>query len=238
MAHRVVNDAYSAAEVDILDGTVQNIAEAEGQREAVFVVADEGVRREILGAQVDMEAADGYRQRLQQSFQCREVGLVDAELGRSARTAVHTESGVHAQADGLCLAAGSGHSGDSPHLADRIGDQMAVIPRGGQCTIAFAGGGEVDILLRDPAFRGQADLTRTGRIRADAKRRKVPYYRWEGVGLHGEQNIKAGEGPVESLCLCGKDLAGVNVAGRVLTRQGEGIFVHGAPSFRVLLMTV
>ena len=70
------------------------------------------------------------------------------------------------------------------------------------------------------------------------KRRKVPYYRWEGVGLHGEQNIKAGEGPVESLCLCGKDLAGVNVAGRVLTRQGEGIFVHGAPSFRVLLMTV
>ena len=70
------------------------------------------------------------------------------------------------------------------------------------------------------------------------KRRKVPYYRWEGVGLHGEQNIKAGEGPVESLCLCGKDLAGVNVAGRVLTRQGEGIFVHGAPSFRVLLMIV
>ena len=70
------------------------------------------------------------------------------------------------------------------------------------------------------------------------KRRKVPYYRWEGVGLHGEQNIKAGEGPVESLCLCGKDLAGVNVAGRVLTRQGEGIFAHGAPSFRVLLMTV
>jgi hypothetical protein len=54
---------------------------------------------------------------------------------------------------------------------------MAVIPRGGQCTIAFAGGGEVDILLRDPAFRGQADLTRTGRIRADAKRCKVPYYR-------------------------------------------------------------
>ena len=115
---------------------------------------------------------------------------------------------------------------------------MAVIPRGGQCTIAFAGGGEVDILLRDPAFRGQADLPRAGRIRANAKRRKVPYYRWEGVGLHGEQNIKAGEGPVESLCLCGKDLAGVNVAGRVLTRQGEGIFVHGAPSFRVLLMTV
>ena len=70
------------------------------------------------------------------------------------------------------------------------------------------------------------------------KRRKVPYYRWEGVGLHGEQNIKAGEGPVESLCLCGKDLAGVNVAGRVLTRQGEGIFAHGAPSFRVLLMIV
>ena len=107
-----------------------------------------------------------------------------------------------------------------------------------QCTIAFAGCGEVDILLRDPAFRGQADLPRAGRIRADAQRRKVPYYRREGVDLHGEQNIKAGEGPVESLCLCGKDLAGVNVAGRVLTRQGEGIFAHGAPSFRVLLMTV
>lgn len=36
LARRVVNDAYSAAEVDILDGTVQNIADAEGQREAVL----------------------------------------------------------------------------------------------------------------------------------------------------------------------------------------------------------
>lgn len=110
---------------------------------------------------------------------------------------------------------------------------MAAVPRGGEGAIRLAGGGEVDVLLRHAALGGEGDLTGGGGVRSDAQRGKGLQHRREGVRLDGKQNVEAGEGTAELLRLCGENVAGVEVAGRMLTRQRDGVFVHGAPSFTV-----
>ena len=229
----VVDDAHAAAEVDVFHGAVEDVVEAECQGEAVFVVVGEDVRREVLGAEVDVEPADIHGQGGQQLTQRGEVGLVDAELGRAVRAAVHVEGGVDAKSDGLTLAPGGGDGGDALHLADGVGDQVAAVPRGGEGAIRLAGGGEVDVLLCHAALGGEGDLAGGGGVRSDAQRGKGLQHRREGVRLDGKQNVEAGEGAAELLRLCGENVAGVEVAGRMLTRQRDGVFVHGAPSFTV-----
>ena len=232
----VVGDAHAAAEVDVLHGAAQHLLHPQRQREAVLIVPGQHGGVQILGAQMDVDTADRDGQSLQRRAQLGQILLADAELAGGAGAAVHIEAGVDPHADGPHLPLLRGDAADAHRLADGVGDQVAVIPRLPQGAVGLAGGGKVDVGGGHAALLRQQHLPGGGGVRADAQRRQRPHHRRERVGLHGKQEIKAGERIAQQGSLPRQYIAGVDKAGGVFPRQTQNMLVHGRCSFRCIVI--
>ena len=229
---RVIGHAYAAAEVDITHFAVQRRLYPLGQRPAVPVAAAQHVRVQILGLQVHVDALHRHGQVVQQRLQLRQILLINAELAAGSHAAAHTEGGVHPHADGPPLSFPAAQRADTRHLAQRVGDDLALVPRRFQRRIGLSGGGEENVLFRHAACSAQQHLRGRGGVRAQTQRRQRPHHRRERIGLDGVQQVILGEGLAQRLQLRFHDIVFVEVTGRVLPRQRQNVLVHGdAPPF-------
>ena len=179
-----------------------------------------------------VDALHRHGQVVQQRLQLRQILLINAELTAGSRAAAHTEGGVHPHTDGSPLPFPAAQRTDMRHLAQRVGDDLALVPRRFQRRVGFPGSGEENVLLRHAAFPAQQHLRGRGGVRAQTRSRQRPHHRRERIGLDGVQQVILGEGLAQRLHLRFHDVVFVEVTGRVLPRQRQNVLVHGdAPPF-------